>query len=281
MGYGFISPLRGSLLRIVGAALSLGLMASAAGAASCGNDAGGFDSWLSGFRQQAAAKGISARTIDVALGGVTYDRKTISLDRGQRSFKLSFEQFYAKRVSNAMISKGRSLIKQYGGTFNTIEQRYGVPPAIIVAIWGLETGYGRDRANFSIVRSLATLAYDCRRSEFFRTELFAALQIIERGDKTPAQMTGGWAGEIGQTQFLASSYVKYAVDFDGDGRRDLVNSVPDLLASTANFLKAHGWQRGQSWGPGTANYEVIRLWNKASVYVQTIAVMANKISGTS
>jgi lytic murein transglycosylase len=276
MGYGFTL-----LKRLGGVVLVLGLTATGAFGATCGSDASGFDGWLAGFRQQAAAKGISQRTLDVALSGVSYDRKTISLDRGQRSFKLSFEQFYAKRVSNAMISKGRSLIRQHGGTFNTIEQRYGVPPAVIVAIWGLETGYGRDRANFSIIRSLATLAYDCRRSDFFRTELMAALQIVERGDKTPAQMTGGWAGEIGQTQFLASSYVKYAVDFDGDGRRDLVNSVPDLLASTANFLKAHGWQRGQSWGPGTANYEVIRLWNKASVYVQTISVMANKIAGTS
>jgi lytic murein transglycosylase len=279
MGYGFTLPLRRALTRLGGAVLALGLAAMAAQAASCGSDASGFNAWLSSFRQQAAAKGISSRTLDAALSGVSYDRKTISLDRGQRSFKLSFEQFYAKRVSNAMIAKGRSLIKQYNGTFSSIEQRYGVPPAIIAAIWGLETGYGRDRANFSIIRSLATLAYDCRRSDFFRNELMAALQIVERGDKTPAQMKGGWAGEIGQTQFLASSYVKFAVDYDGDGRRDLVNSVPDLLASTANFLKAHGWQRGQGWGPGTGNYEVIRLWNKASVYVQTISVMATKIAG--
>ena len=158
MGYGFTLPLRRALKRLGGAALALGLAATAAQAASCGSNASGFDSWLSSFRQQAAAKGISQRTLDAALSGVTYDRKTISLDRGQRSFKLSFEQFYAKRVSNAMIAKGRSLIKQYGGTFSSIEQRYGVPPAVIAAIWGLETGYGRDRANFSIIRSLATLA---------------------------------------------------------------------------------------------------------------------------
>ena len=275
MTHGLRRALQGAV-----AAIGLGLAASAAqAAAGCGRDASGFDTWLDGFKGQAAAQGISRRTLDVALSGVSYDRKTISLDRGQRSFKLSFPQFYAKRVSNAMISRGRSLIKQHSGTFSSIEQRFGVPAPVIVAIWGLETGYGRDRANFSIIRSLATLAYDCRRADFFRVELLAALQIVERGDKTPAQMTGGWAGEIGQTQFLASSYVKYAVDYDGDGRRDLVNSVPDLLASTANFLKAHGWQRGQSWGPGTANYEVIRLWNKASVYVQTISVMADKIAG--
>ena len=140
---------------------------------------------------------------------------------------------------------------------------------------------GGDSGKFSIIRSLATLAYDCRRSDFFRKELVAALKIVQRGDMTPGQLVGGWAGEIGQTQFLASSYYKYAVDFDGDGRRDLVRSVPDLLASTAHYLQAKGWQRGQGWGPGTANYGVIREWNRASVYVKTIAVMADKMAGRS
>ena len=154
-----------------------------------------------------------------------------------------------------------------------------MPGAVIVAIWGLETAYGAQRGgNMPIVRSLATLAYDCRRSAFFEKELLAALKIIDRGDMTAAQLKGGWAGEIGQTQFLPDAYVKYAVDFDGNGRRDLVNSTADVLASTANFLKAHGWQRGAGWGPGTANYGVIRDWNKAEVYVKTIAVMAEKLN---
>lgn len=263
---------------IAASAVILAASVATANAAGCGRDSAGFEGWLESFKRQAASQGISARTVNVALDGVTYDRRTIGLDRGQRSFKLSFEQFWAKRVSNAMIAKGRSLIKQHSGTLSRIEQRYGVPPAVLMAIWGLETAYGRDRGNFTIIRSLATLAYDCRRSEFFQKELFAALEVVERGDLTPAQLRGGWAGEIGQTQFLVSSYAKYAVDFDGDGRRDLIHSVPDMLASTANFLKAKGWRRGESWHSGTGNYEVIREWNKASVYVQTISVMADKIA---
>ena len=259
-------------------AMILAASAATANAAGCGHNSAGFESWLESFKRQAASQGISARTVNVALDGVTYDRRTIGLDRGQRSFKLSFEQFWAKRVSNAMIAKGRRLISQHSGTLSRIEQRYGVPPAVLMAIWGLETAYGRDGGNFAIIRSLATLAYDCRRSEFFQKELFAALEVVERGDLTPAQLRGGWAGEIGQTQFLVSSYAKYAVDFDGDGRRDLIRSVPDMLASTANYLRAKGWRRGESWHSGTGNYEVIREWNKASVYVQTISVMADKIA---
>ena len=248
--------------------------------AGCGNDGGGFEGWLEGFKRDAASQGISGRTINAAFDGVTYDRRTISMDRGQRSFKLTFEQFYAKRVSDALIAKGRRLMKEHEGTLSRIEQRFGVPGPVLMAIWGLETAYGRDGSgNFAIIRSLATLAYDCRRSDFFNKELHAALQIVERGDLTPAQLKGGWAGEIGQTQFLVSSWAKYAVDFDGDGRRDLVHSVPDMLASTANFLKSKGWQRGAGWHSGSANFEVLREWNKAEVYIQTISVMADKIAG--
>jgi membrane-bound lytic murein transglycosylase B len=155
-----------------------------------------------------------------------------------------------------------------------------VPAPVLIAIWGLETNYGADTSGrFSIMRSVATLAYDCRRSAFFTAHLIDALRIVERGDMTPAELRGGWAGEIGQMQFLPTAYVKYAVDFDGDGKRDLVNSVPDLLASTASYLKAHGWQRGQPWEPGTANYAVIKEWNRAEVYQRTIAVMASKLRG--
>lgn len=257
------------------------LTGSEAQAARCGKTASGFGSWLQAFKKEAAAEGISRNTLNRTLKGVTYHRRVVRLDRNQRSFKLSFKKFYARRVSNAMIRKGRRLIETYGSTLSRIEKRYGVPAAVIVSIWGLETGYGRDRGKFSIIRSLATLAYDCRRAAFFRKELIAALKIVQRGDMTPGQLVGGWAGEIGQTQFLASSYYRYAVDFDGNGRRDLVRSVPDLLASTANYLKAKGWRRGQGWGRGTTNYEVLRKWNRASVYVKTISVMADKMAGRS
>lgn len=267
------------LRQMGGSLLLFTCLVSGAHAADCGKSAAGFKDWLPRFKSYAVSQGISQRTASSALNGISYHPRVIQLDRGQRSFKLSFKKFYARRVSNAMIAKGRRLIKQYGSTLSRIEKRTGVPAEVVIAIWGLETGYGRNSGNFNIIRSLATLAYDCRRSDFFRRELLAALKIVDRGDMTPRQLRGGWAGEIGQTQFLASSYVKYAVDFDGNGRRDLVRSVPDLLASTANYLKAKGWQRGQGWGPGTANYGVIREWNRASVYVKTIAVMADKIAG--
>src|SRR5262249_33589299 len=169
--------------------------------------------------------------------------------------------------------------RTHRATLDRMEQQFGVPAAVVVSIWGLETNYGSDKGgSLSIVRSVATLAYDCRRSDFFVKEVLGALQIIDRGDMTPAQMRGGWAGEIGQTQFLPSAYAKYAADFDGDGRRDLVRSVPDILASTANFLKAHGWRAGEGWLPGSANYAVLQQWNRAEVYSRTIAVMSTKLA---
>ena len=259
--------------------LTLSALSAPARAQPCGTGGGGFDSWLSQYRLKAAAAGITTRGL-AALDGVTYDPAVIGRDRGQKSFKLSFEEFYARRVGAALINRGKKLMQQHAATFARVEKQFGVPPEILTAIWGLETNYGADGGGkYSIVRSIATLAFDCRRTEFFRNELDSALRIIDRGDMTNAQMVGGWAGEIGQVQFLPSSYYKYAVDFDGDGRRDLVRSVPDMLASTANFLKAKGWQSGQAWGPGTANYGAIKEWNKAEVYQRTIAVMASKMAG--
>jgi lytic murein transglycosylase len=263
-------------------ALSCLLLAGTAGHAfaQCGNGPAGFDAWLQKFRQQAAAQGIRSGTVVSALSGVTYDPRIVRLDHSQHSFKLSFQQFYARRVSNAMIQRGRTLIQRNRTLFDRIEKRFGVPAPIIAAIWGLETNYGANLgARYSIIRSLATLAYDCRRSEFFTGQLIDALRIVEEGDLTPSQLIGGWAGEIGQTQFLPSPYIRFAVDFDGDGRKDLIHSVPDVLASTANFLAGHGWQRGAGWQPGSPNYGVIAEWNKAEVYDRTIAAMADKIAG--
>ena len=247
--------------------------------ASCGNGAGGFEAWKQNFIANSSRYRLKQRVVQQALQNVTYNPKVVRLDRNQKSFKLSFQQFYAKRVNNAMIRRGQKLGKTYARIFKSIERKYGVPAPVILAIWGLETNYGGFSGNMSVLRSLATLAYDCRRSAFFTNELVNALIIVQRRDMTPAEMKGAWAGEIGQTQFLASSYVKYAVDYDRNGRRDLVRSVPDVLASTANYLQKHGWRRGQGWGPGTANYAVLKKWNKASVYVQTISVMAEKIGG--
>lgn len=265
-------------------AVTLGLVAvfaleaPPAHAAPCGSTGAGFAPWLEAYKQRARGQGISQATIDRALAGVSYDRSVISRDRSQKSFKLSFEDFYARRVGSYLISKARGKLKTHAGLIASIERRFGVPGEILVSIWGLETNFGADGAGkYSIIRAIATLAYDCRRSEFFTPHLDAALRIVQKGDMTPEQMRGGWAGEIGQVQFLPGSYDKYAVDFDGDGRRDLVRSVADILASTANFMKGHGWQRGQPWAPGTANYGVIKDWNKADVYARTIALMAEKL----
>ena len=143
----------------------------------------------------------------------------------------------------------------------------------------METDFGAVMGNMPVIRSVATLAYDCRRTERFTGELFAALRVLERGDLSPAEMKGAWAGEIGQTQFMISNYHKYAVDFDGDGHPDLIRSVPDVLASTANYLKGHGWQRGAGYGPGQPNFAVIREWNKSENYARAIALFASKLAG--
>jgi lytic murein transglycosylase len=265
-------------LCVLALALLLAVVPSVAGAAECGHDGNGFDAWIAQFKQRAAVQGVSAATISSALAGVSYDPTVVRLDRSQKSFKLPFEEFYARRVGSGLMRRGQALMRTHQATLDRIEKRFGVPPPILIAIWGLETNYGGDSSGkFSILRSLATLAYDCRRSEFFTGHLLDALRILDRGDLTLAELRGGWAGEIGHTQFLPSGYYKYAVDFDGDGRRDLEHSVPDMLASTANFLKGNGWQAGQSWEPGTANYAVLREWNRAEVYQRTIAVMASKL----
>lgn len=264
--------------RIAFLGLALTLPAFPALAADCGSGPDGFSAWLARFKKAAVAQGISQRAIDSALGGVDYSSKVISLDRNQHSFKLSFEKFYARRVSNGMINQGRSWIAANPSLVARMEQEFGVPAPVVVSIWGLETNYGANSGNMPIFPSLATLAYDCRRSDFFRENLLNALRVVDRGDMRPSQMRGAWAGEIGQTQFMANAYYKYAIDFDGNGRRDLVNSDADVLASTANYLKGYGWQRGGSWKPGSHNWQVLHEWNKAEVYVKTIAVMAEKMS---
>jgi lytic murein transglycosylase len=243
-------------------------------AATCGQ--GTFDSFIADFKKEAAAKGVSKRAL-TALDGVTSDDKVLASDRRQHVFKQTFEEFSGRMISRDRLVKAAKHSQTYAATFKRIEQQYGVPASIVLAIWGLETDYGVNQGKLSIVRSTATLAYDCRRSDKFQTELLDALRIIDKGDMTAEDMRGDWAGEIGQTQFLPSSYNQYAVDFDGDGRRDLIRSVPDVLASTANYMKQKGWQRGQGWGPGEPNFAVIKEWNKAEVYAKTIAAFAQRI----
>ncbi|MEM0906251.1 MAG: lytic murein transglycosylase [Pseudomonadota bacterium] len=259
------------------AVLATGIAVPPASAATCGNGPAGFNAWLNDFKAEAVRKGIRQSTVDSALNGVTYSRRVIGFDRNQKSFKLSFDQFWRRRVDQRMINRGRKFLKDNAAMMSRIEARYGVPGELLVSVWALESGFGRDSGNLPIMQSLATLAYDCRRSTFFTNELLAALKIVDRGDMRPSQMRGAWAGEIGQTQFLAERYLNYAVDFDGDGRRDLMRSVPDVLASTANWFSRNGWRRGQAYGPGTANFRVIAKWNRASVYQKTIARLAEEI----
>jgi lytic murein transglycosylase len=262
---------------IFAAALVGVLLTSAAPALAAQCEAkGGFSAFIGEFKKEAASQGISRRGL-AALDGLTLDPQVLAADRRQHVFKQTFEQFSARMISRDRLVKGAGHMQRYAPMLRRMEQHYGVPAAIVIAVWGLETDYGVNQGKFPVVRSVATLAYDCRRSDKFQGELLDALRIVDRGDMTSAEMHGQWAGEIGQTQFLPSSYYKYAVDFDGDGRRDLIHSAPDVLASTANYFKSHGWQRGQGWQPGQPNFDVIKEWNKADVYARTIALFAEKL----
>jgi lytic murein transglycosylase len=255
-------------------AFGCALMAAPVHAAPC-QGAGAYDAWLAAFKQEAAAAGVGPRGL-AALNGISPDPAVVSRDRGQGVFRQTFEQFSARMVSKYRLSRGAALIRQYASTFDRIEQQFGVPAPVLVAIWGLETDFGAGNGNFATIRSLVTLSYDCRRSEMFRAELIEALKLVERGDLAPSQMRGAWAGELGQTQFMPSSYMKFAVDYGGG--RDLIHSAQDALASTANYLKSYGWQRGQPWSPGTENFGVIQQWNKSAVYSRTIAYFADRLA---
>jgi len=259
----------------VGGVLMLPAATSALAAAPCGT--GNFDSWLTAFKAEAASRGISQNAINAGLNGVTLDQSVLTRDHSQKVFSQSFEEFSGRMVPPRM-TRGSNALKQYGSVLGRIETAYGVPGEVIVAIWGLETDFGVNNGKFQTVRSLATLAYDCRRADEFRNELLDALRIIERGDLQASEMRGAWAGELGQTQFMPSSWMKYAVDFDGNGRRDLLHSAPDVLASTANYLAGHGWQRGKDYQPGAPNFAALQQWNKSEVYARTIAYFASQLA---
>jgi membrane-bound lytic murein transglycosylase B len=252
--------------------LTLALLACVsprAHAAQCGSTAGGFDAWKSQFAGEARAKGISASTVS-ALMGTNYAQATINADRGQRSFSLSLDQFLAKRGGPAIVARGRSLKQSQGAMFASIQQRYGVPPGPLLAIWGMETGFGSQRGNQNMLSSIATLAYDCRRSEYFTGHLYAALQLIDRGVLSPATR-GSMHGEVGQTQFMPKNILAY-----GTGNLEVASNA---LNSTANFLKAHGWRAGAGYQPGEPNFAAIQEWNAAGVYQKAIALMGRQIDG--
>jgi lytic murein transglycosylase len=223
------------------------VLAEPALAAPACQNTGNYESWLKTFKKDAAAQGISQKVIAEATPSMTFDPAIIKRDHGQAVFNQTFIQFSDRMIGGPRIPNGLAKMKQHAKLFAEIEKKYGVPAPVLTAFWGLESDFGANFGNYKILSALATLAYDCRRPDFFRTQLFDALRIIERGDQRVDEMIGDWAGEFGGLQFTASDYLKNAVDFDGDGRRDLIKSVADTMASGANFLVSLGWQRGQPW----------------------------------
>src|SRR5436305_471604 len=238
-------------------------------AAKCGSTAAGFDTWKRELAEEARAKGVSGPTL-AALMQASYASATIAADRGQRSFGLSLEQFLAKRGASTIVARGRGLKQSQAGLFASIQQRYGVPPGPLLAIWGMETGFGSQRGNQNMLSSIATLAYDCRRPEFFTEQLYATLRLIDRGVLS-ASTRGSMHGEVGQTQFMPKNILAY-----GTGNLD---NAANALNSTANFLRAHGWRAGAGYQPGEPNFAAIEAWNAASVYQKAIALIARQIDG--
>jgi membrane-bound lytic murein transglycosylase B len=256
-------------VKIASTVVILAATASTARAAQCGNSSGGFEGWKQAFAAEARQKGIGASGI-AALMGATYATRTIAADRGLKSFKLSLDQFMVKRGAATIVAQGRRLKQTHAALFSSIEQRYGVPAGPLIAIWGMETAFGKLRGNESIVSAVATLAYDCRRPEFFTDHLYAALKLVDRGTLS-ATTRGSMHGEYGQTQFMPKAILQY-----GAGNLD---SASGALTSTAAFLKGHGWRAGAGYQQGEPNFAAIQGWNSATVYQQAIAIMGRQIDG--
>jgi lytic murein transglycosylase len=246
----------------------------------CSDTGDGFDSWIGSVRRDARALGISNATVTSALRDVTYDAEVIDLDRAQAPFKMTFADFVRKRVGPKRVARGQEIMAENRELLAKVEARFGVQPEILVAIWGLETDYGANSGRIPSMQALATLAYDCKRAARFRDELMSALRIVDHGDLTIDELFGAWAGELGQTQFLPSVYEKFGVDFDGDGRVDMVQSRADALASTAHYLAESGWKAGAPYDEGSANFAALRQWNASETYRRTIVLFATKLAHT-
>jgi len=228
------------------AVLLLGLPTVALGQANCRNT-GSFEAWLADFKKEALAKGISASAIAAASPYLVLDQRIINIDRGQRFFAQNFVEISDKMLAGRSPSAGMNQIKKHQALFAREEKEFGVPASVITAFWALESDFGAGQGKDNAIKSLATLAYDCRRSEMFRGHLLDALRLIERGDLRPDEMIGSWAGELGQTQLMPSEYMAHAVDYDGDGRRNLIKSAADVIGSTGKYLVHLGWKRGEPW----------------------------------
>ena len=242
---------------------------SQAHAAQCGSSSAGFETWKQQFAGEARAKGVGANGLS-ALMTTNYAQATINADRSLHSFKLSLDQFMVKRGSAAIVARGRGMKQRNAALFASIEQRYGVPAGPLIAIWGMESAFGSQRGNQNMLSSIATLAYDCRRPEYFTDQLYAALKLVDRGTLAASQR-GSMHGEIGQTQFLPKTMLEYGV---GN-----LETSSGALTSTANFLKTHGWRAGAGYQPGEPNFAAIEEWNAAQVYQKAIALMGRQIDG--
>lgn len=207
-----------------------------------------FDAWLKSFRQEAIGKGIPVAVVDQSLAGVAPIPRVLELDRRQPETTLTFDEYIARVVNAGRVESGRARLQEHRDLLARVSQTYGVQPRFIVSLWGIETDFGRLTGNFSIISALATLAYDGRRSSFFREELLNALRIVAKGHVTPQELRGSWAGAMGQSQFMPSTYLAYAVDFDGDGKADIWSSRADVFASAANYLAKVGWRGDETWG---------------------------------
>ena len=247
-------------------------------AAQCGNDSSGFARWKQDFAPQAAAAGVGQRGLQ-ALANAQYSQSTINADRNQRGVKYALNDFIRIRLGSidSFATQARRVKNQNPQFYQSLEQVYGVPPGILLAIHGMETGFGRNMGTTPVVDSITTVAYDCRRSDFFIPHAIAALKLVDQGNLSPNQR-GAAHGEMGHTQFLPGNALTYGQDADRNGRVDLY-SVSDSLASTANFLLQKGWRRGQPYQEGTANFRVLDDWNAATVYQQAIALAAAAIDG--
>jgi membrane-bound lytic murein transglycosylase B len=300
-GFGFAA------LGLTGCARSTSLSANDPRAAGLPDDLrpvtnAGYDNWVAAFRARAGRSGLSDATLAAGFRGAGYLPGVVTRDRNQTEFKRSLEDYLSIAASDERISKGRAAFARYASTLSALEREYGVDSEIIAAIWGLESQYGERRGNVPVVSATSTLAYDGRRGAFFEKQLIAALKILQDGDVTAARMTGSWAGAMGHTQFIPTSYQSFAVDFTGDGRRDIWSEDPtDSLASTAAYLARNGWTRGLRWGaetsadstasniiqpqPGgprfaiTSNFRVIKRYNNSDAYAIGVGHLADRIGG--
>jgi membrane-bound lytic murein transglycosylase B len=258
------------------AATGLALLPLTAHATSCSDTGGQYEAWKSEMAAEAKASGVGKRGIE-ALMATSYSKATIGADRNQKSFKYSLDKFLQVRGADTIIAQGRSRKAKNANFYAALESQYGVPAGVLIAIHGMETGFGGFMGDTNVVSAIATLTYDCRRSDFFKPHLIGALKLVDQGSISMGTV-GAKHGELGHTQFLPGNALTYGVDGNGDGAVDFYN-LTDALASTANFLRQKGWKPGKGYQEGEPNFAVIQQWNAAKVYQQAIAIMGAQIDG--